>query len=145
MGAARTTVCGPKRGNWGSADDSGRAKGAGSRPVVVAAFRQVRLIAKKVADVNGRTCGLTEAAHAAGASWFRGFLSEPKFSKIQVFSSFTDFEEFCFSKKCFFYPSSRPARCTTNATVLHIISKRQGRTKKCRARLVRLDVLYNVV
>ena len=137
MGAARTTVCGRKRGNGGSADDSGRAKGARSRPVVVAACRQVQLIAKKVADVNGRTCGLTEAA--ARASWF---LLE---KKIQVFPSFTDFEEFCFSKKCFFYPSSRPARCTTNATVLQIISKRQGRTKKCRTRLVRLDVLHNVV
>jgi hypothetical protein len=56
-------------GEWGRVDDSGRAKGAGSRPVVVAACRQVRLLAKKVTDVDGRTSGLTEAVHAAKGSW----------------------------------------------------------------------------
>ena len=140
MGAARTTVCGRKRGNGGSADDSGRAKGAGSRPVVVAACRQVRLIAKKVADVNGRTCGLTEAA--ARASWF--LVGNTKIQKFKFFPALLISKNFVFQKS-FFYPSSRPARCTTNATVLQIISKRQGRTKKCRTRLVRLDVLHNVV
>ena len=89
----------PDTGEWGRVDDSGRAKGAGSRPVVVAACRQVRLLAKKVADVDGRTCGLTEAAHAANASW-RGLKQET--TKIQVFSNFTDVEEFCFQKKKFF-------------------------------------------
>ena len=100
MGAARTTVCGRKRGNGGSADDSGRAKGARSRPVVVAACRQVQLIAKKVADVNGRTDGLTEAAHAARASWF--LVGNTKIQKFKFFPALLISKNFVFQKNVFF-------------------------------------------
>jgi hypothetical protein len=66
--------------------------------VVVAACQQVRLTAKKVADVNGRPCGLTEATHAARASGCPGEACCRKLQnfKCEMFSSFTDFEELVF-------------------------------------------------
>jgi hypothetical protein len=66
--------------------------------VVVAACRQVRLIAKKVADVNGRTCGLTEAA--ARASWF--LVGNTKIQKFKFFPALLISKNFVFQKNVFF-------------------------------------------